>query len=416
MNLRGFAALALLLVAIGLERVGYYGSRSFLALDLRSSGASSTSLGLIYSSLQGVVLLGMILGGAAALGIGPRVTAALGALIAAGGQLALAAGAPITLGAGLIAFGAGMFRPCPFAVAAELLAWDDESPLTPGPHRFAAVAAFCVLAYGGINAGALAGPPALGLVRSSTGPAVAHGAGGALMVLCAIVCFAAVLLGLDRFAASKNAAGHGPYRDARPPAATTPLSTGTMLAGLALLFIPQAIFLLGISLPRPPYEQLSSAQSAWALSVNSVSAIFASLLVFALLLVATLQRSTVPPLLVYGVALLVFGVGLVPAIVAGNGGLAPFVIGEAVRGLAEAALFGVPVAYAAIAMRGRIASLVVAGWLGLGVIVTMMSNVLAPFELARTIALVLSALLAVASGIVLITQGKKLHFTFFSAA
>jgi len=74
MNLRGFAALALLLVATGMERFAYYGARAFFSLDLRDHGETAVTITTTMGVLQGVSLVGTLVGGALAFAIGPDGT------------------------------------------------------------------------------------------------------------------------------------------------------------------------------------------------------------------------------------------------------------------------------------------------------------------------------------------------------
>lgn len=95
MNARGLLALGLLVVATAMERFAYYGSRSFLVIDLRAEGSDVASIGTLFVALQGLTVVGMIAGAATAFAIGPRATVAAAALVAALGSFAVAAGAPI---------------------------------------------------------------------------------------------------------------------------------------------------------------------------------------------------------------------------------------------------------------------------------------------------------------------------------
>jgi dipeptide/tripeptide permease len=413
MNARALAALALLLVALGLERLGYYGSRSFLSLELVRSGEAASALGRLYSELRLISIVGIGLGGVVALGVGPRATAAIGALLAAGGHLALAAGAPLLVGAGLIAFGSGVLRPCPVAAAAELLAWDERGPARPGPHRFTAVAAFAVLGYAAINLGSLLGPVIGGLLRKSAGPALVYGVWAGALVTAALACAVAAALGPSRDDAGNPRPEQGPYR-APEPAPPTPAPNAAMaLAGLALLVVPEAVSILGTAVSEPPSSLFSGPNIAWLFSVNPAVVVLGSVVVAGLLLAAALQRSTLPPLLLYGVGLALFAVGLGITALTGVGGAFVFALGEAVRGLGEAAMFGVPLAYAAIAVRGRAATLVVAGWFTVSALVSLVANLLGGFESLHLPLLALCAFAGLAMGAALLALGKKIHLTFF---
>jgi hypothetical protein len=413
MNLRGLFALALLLIATCMERFGYYGSRSFLSLDLRAEGATVESIGMTMTALQGLVLVGMIIGGAAAFGIGPRATAAVGALLAAIGHFALAAGAPVVIGAGVVAFGAGVFRPCTFAAAAETLAWDDASPSAPGPHRFAAVTAFAVLSYAAVNVGSLLSPMVAGALRNAQGNSLVHGVDGGVLILAAMIAGLAAVLGLFGRGGSDSQAAKGPYRDATVQPSFTPAPPGQAVAGLAILLVPQGVFLLATTLSTPPRGFLSGRDSMWLYSVNPVVVTIVSMMVFTVLLIAVLQRWTLPPLLIQGAGLVIFSLGLIPIAFAGTSSVALYALGEAITGVGEPPVFAVPVAYAAIAVRGRAAALVVAGWLSIVLVMSMLGGTLNSMEVLRTPLLGLCALLGLGGGAALIAFARTMHRTFF---
>lgn len=417
MNARAIAALALLLAAVGLERLGYYTSRAFLSIDLMRSGETASSAGTLFAALRLATIVGIVAGGVVALGLGARATAALGALLAAAGHLTLALGAPIAVGAGLIAFGAGVLRPCPVSAAAALLAWDDRGPSRPGPHRFAAVAAFATLAYVAINAGGVLGPAIAGLLRQAYSFAMIYGVSAGLLLLATIAAAIAALLGLGDDDKDRTRRDQGPYRVPEPVQPSAPLNAGLAFAGLAILLAPEVVSMMGRAVSEPPTSILSGPNGAWIFTVNPVATGFTALLVFAVLLVAALQRSTRPPLQLYGLGLVIFGLGLVFAGVVGVGvggdAVGVFAVGEAVRGVGEAAMYGVPVAYAAIAVRGPNATLVVAGWLAASSVLGLITNALGAVDLLRALLLWLCVLAALGGGVALLAFGKKMHGAFF---
>jgi MFS family permease len=409
MRVRGLSSLALLLAAVVVERVAYFGGRTFLTLELHDQGLSTLSVGTTTAMLQGVVLLGMLVGGAAALGLGPRGTAVVGLLVSAAGHFAQAAGAPVVAGAGVVAFGAGMFRPCIFVAAAEVLAWDDESPAPPGPHRFAAVSAFAVVAQAAINVGSFLGPMMAGMLRNVSWRAV-HAGGGAEMLLATLLAAGALVVGLPRRRPTIAAPEVGPYRAAPPPAPAVPVKAA--LGGVGILLAAEAVFTVGASMTSPPYEMLRTARLEWLFAITTLAAFVASICLFGLLLVATLQRWSLPPLYLYGAGLVVFGLGL-GVIAAGSSSVAIYALGASVSGIGEAAAYGVPIAYAAIAVRGRTATLVVAGWSAVLVMVSTASSAFTYVDEVRTPLLLTCALLDLGIGAAMVVFARRLHQGFF---
>jgi hypothetical protein len=60
---------------------------------LRGNGATAAELGQIFTVARGLTMVGMLAGGAAALAIGPRLTAGVGALLGSVGCFSVLSGA-----------------------------------------------------------------------------------------------------------------------------------------------------------------------------------------------------------------------------------------------------------------------------------------------------------------------------------
>jgi hypothetical protein len=157
--------------------------------------------------------------------------------------------------------------------------------------------------------------------------------------------------------------------------------------------------------------RLGVSRAEWLYSVNPAAVGLASFFVFGLLVVATVQRWSLPPLYLYGAGLVVVALGLV--VIAGSSSVVLYALGAAVTGIGQAAAYGVPVAYAAIAVRGRMATLVVGGYLAVLVVVSGASNAIGSFEGLRTPVLVTSALLDLGIGAALLVFARSLHREFF---
>ncbi len=406
MKRRGLLAMGLLLAAVVVERAGFSCARTTFAVQLHDQGETVASIGTIFDVQQGLFLLGMLAGGAAALRLGPRLTAAAALVLAAVGHLANAAGVPLVAGAGIVFVGVGMFRPCLYTAAAEVLLGDDESPSAPAPYRFAAVSAFAVATHAAMSFGGFFGPLQSGLLTGeSFGPV--HVAAGVETLLAAALAGGAVLLGVSSGGAARPATDAGPYRAAPPVAPRAPMPVA--LGGLALLLGADTVCWMGAGVSLPPAELYRGTSGVWISMVGPGATLAASAIVFALLLVASIKRWSMPPLHVYGAGLVVVALGLVPIALAGSSSAGLYAVGAAISGLGEAGATGIPLAYAAIAVRGRAATLVVAGWMTVTLVLSVASASLAGIEGLRTPLLVGSAVLCLGAGAAILAFARQLH-------
>ena len=306
--------LAMLVLAIGFERFAYYGARSIVILQLvvhEQMDAASASR--FYSHITTFSLFTPLLGGLLALGVGPRFTALTGASIAFVGYGLLAVGAPPTLCMVVIALGAGVFRPCPWAIAAEEVA-QEASPAGQGPapmsaRRFAAMSAVACVLYGTVNIGA-ALSFVMGWLRSRNGATTAFGFTAFLMLGCVGVTSVVVFLGRSDKAKTASAPVD-PYRAIGAAALRAPRpAAGLAFAGLALLLVIELPYSVASSLSFYPVEMarsggLTTETMGLLMAVNPFVVVVASVFALALLLVATLHRWSTPPLVLYGLGIVV---------------------------------------------------------------------------------------------------------------
>ena len=412
---RTLAALALTLVAIGLSSAAVFST--FLEVSRR--GEDSAAVARFFMLRHGLGMLGLVAGGAVALARGPRVTAVLGALVAAAGYLATAAGAPLLAGVGAAAFGVGMLRPCPYVIGAEELGWDDPSPAAPAPHRFAAVAAFAAAVGVAMNVGSELGSRlAVSIVNHGGGFALVYRSAGALLALSTALLAAVAVLGRAARGATAGAPAAGPYREAaQAPAAGAP-SSGRALRGLAVLFALHVAYSIGsaFGLPLPPpsllvdVPDLGMGDVETLMTLGEVAVVGGSVVVFVILLVAALKRSTQPPLRLAGAGLVLFAAGA-GLLAAGSSWAVLFAVGSVVAAAGGAAVSSVPIAYAAVGVRGRAATLVVAAWSCAGYLVSTLSSALGAVVGVRPL-LIVTAVLGLGAGGGLLRYAKALHRQF----
>jgi dipeptide/tripeptide permease len=412
----GTRLLTLLLVPVlvGCERFAYYGVRSLLVLDLtRRFGLSMGEAGALLTLLGVLVLVVPLLGGVLALALGPRIVAIAGAVVAAVGYALLGTDASRALALVIVGLGVGIFKPCIWAMLADAIT-DEEAPAGAGeaprsPRRFALMGAAALASYATINVGAMLAPVAASFVAEAKGFGTTFfGLAGTMLVTIVLAAAIAVLprMGRSRGSASQASAYRAPASLAIAVPPPTPL--GAPMVGLLALLgasIPFELgspvaYSVGYLLHLPPQVE----------AVSSFFLVVASAASFVLLLVVALSRRSFPLTWAFGGALLVFGVGLVPLLLAGSA--APFVLGAALTAAAEPLVTAVGLAYAALATGRRSRTLVVGAWL----LLTSLLQRLPPSEGAWRVELAIFAVLAIASGAVLLVVGRRLHrFAFENA-
>ncbi len=414
MTSRSLLALGLLLAAIAVERFGYFGLSAFLAIDLNDQGASASSIGLTFTLLQVLSFVGIIAGGAVAYKLGPRATAVVGAGIATLGHFALAGGLPTVVAASVIGLGAGVLRPCPVVAAADAFAWEDGDA-EPAPHRFTAVVAFAIAMGCAVNIGGFIAPITGAYLRSSMGRVIAESANGAVMIVAAALAGAALFLRSDSRGASSEGAAAGPYR--KPPERPAHAQTvrASSIAGFALLMVPTLAYFAAISTRSPSIELLSRQGMLWILALNPAARFVTAIVAFVLLCFAVRERWTTPPLFLYGIGAVVLALGLVPGAAADDSSVGLYAVSTVVMGAGSTFVDAVPMAYAALARRGRAATLVVAGWLVATGSCGRLLGALAALDVMRAPLLALFGLVVLVAGVAFVVLGRRLHYKYFAA-
>lgn len=380
-------ALALLAAASIAERFAYMGSRTTLfSVLLQSPDQCSTGAAAAMTKLT--VLAGLttmvasFVGAALVLGVGPRVTAGVGAALAALGYVVVAAGGPLLLGSTVVATGAGIFRVCPYAAAAELFSpapSDRAEP--PSPTRFAMMSAFAVLIYAGASASAGVAPVAGGALFTYGDKASAYGAYAAVAALAALLASAAVLV--ERLAvpgARPLEPSALPYR--APAAMPRPASPSvehaqSSLAGVTLLASAFALWQVAAragatttGLGAAPMDVIRRLHT-----LGTIATTLAALCLGGLLVVAVLARWTLRPVAIFGGGLAVTGLAVLVKS-ASETSLAAFAVGELTASVADASL-SIGVAYAALGVPGRRSAFVIAGWLALAYLASSVGGAVA---------------------------------------
>jgi dipeptide/tripeptide permease len=421
MSSRGLLALALLVPAVILERTAYYAARSVMMQSLVDASGSYATAARTVTAATTLSFVVSLLAGALALGIGPRATAAIGALVAALGSVVVATDAARGGGVLLIAVGAGIFRPCPWAAAAEIVSAEDGSDgtLAPSPRRFAAVTAITVLLYAGVNLGSLVAPMLARSVTTASSQAPAFGFAAVLQTLAFFLVAGAAAIG---FMGEHKKAAHGapidPYRTATSPAAahgiaSAPSSSGRGIAGLAILAVPTMLYAGAASMSFPMQASWTAHTSA-LLSINPFVVVVTSIFVAGMWIAAAALRWSLAPLTVWGIGLAIFGAGLLPTAIGVKPG-APhdiYVLGALITGMGETGVGPVGSTYAALAVRSRAATFVVACFSLTSALASWMFARLSSSPSQWTILLALGTI-CLATGIAFARFGRRMHRLFF---
>jgi dipeptide/tripeptide permease len=422
MSFRALAALGLLILALAAERCGYYAARSVLVIDLTQHGLARTSTMSIFRAFTFVVYGSAFAGGGLAFAFGPRVTAAVGAAIAAVGAFALAAGAPPSLTCFVLALGAGIFKGCPYAAAAEILADEDggaSQGFLPTPRRFASFATFAVLTYGSINLGAFIAPLVAGVFRStrdSGGFTTTYAFAGAVDVLAAILAGIAIFLGSG---AAKTMAqqAHAPYRGPDGVAAGAPTAsapTNDVFVPLTLLGVVFAAMHFVMNHGQPNPITLGLLNTSWVHSLNPIVVLLMTVPCAALFFVLALQRSAVPLTRILGAGIAVFALGGMLAALAMflRAGLAVWTPALAISAIGEAIAFPIGLTYAALVLRSRAATMVVAGWMTLTAMPDFLFGMTFTgdrYPFVETLLVTVSALVVLVGAVLVLVNAARLH-------
>ena len=410
MRSKAWIALLLLLPAVMLERFAYL------------TVTESIQLFSVATSLS---YLASVAAGGLALGVGPRPTAILGALVAALG-LALTIGhsAP-RAGVVTMMVGAGLFRPCGIAAAVEIVAGEDVGPsgesLPPSARRFAVVAAICTIVYGGVNVFAAIAPASTAALFSALGGGAVLGSCAALEVLIAAMVGVSALV--SHSMRSSIATAGPPNAVYRMPAATV-VAPGSAppnaIAGLALLALP--MFVYGVASNLGWTFEASSGTSSVATrgllhAINPAVVVLSSLGLSIAWIVSASGRAALQPLRVWGIGFAIFGFGLLPLGLGVESGGGLFIVGTIIMAIGEAALAPIVTTYATLAVKPRAAALAVAlmglvSWVGFGASSSPAVRVLG----MPAVILMLAGVLCLAVGILAARSATAIHGKFFASS
>lgn len=378
MSFRAVAALALLVFALAAERCGYYAARSVLVLDLvQHRGEAPTQALQLLRLFTFVVYASAFAGGGLAFACGPRITATIGGFVATIGAFALAGGAPPAISCFLIAIGAGVFKGAPYAAAAEILADEDGGSaqgFLPTPRRFASFATFAVLTYGAINLGAFIAPIIAGVFRQTrdTGSfGTTYGFAGAMDLLATILAGVTIFLGSNT-AKTMAQQAHAPYRGPDGVAPAAPVAhapANDVFVPLTLLGVAFAAMHFVLNHAQPDPILLRIPRDSFIHSLNPVVVLLMTIPCGVLFFVLALQRSAVPltRILGGGLAVLAFG-GLLASLallMSGGTTLAMWTPALILISIGESIAAPIGLTYAALVLRSRAATMVVAGWITL---------------------------------------------------
>lgn len=377
----------LALVAIGVDRVVYYGVRALLVLYLVDErGLTMESVGTWLAAVGTGMAVGPVVGGLLALLTGPTVLVGAGAGLAAVGLGILgflpAEWAWVSLA--LLTLGEGVLKPNLYA----LIGGRFHGPGTDTSR----VAAFAV-AYVVLNVGAFLGPVATGLARDVRVEWTWMFGAGALG-----------FVGVGALGVASGGLGRLPE---------VPLSDPRMLprmGGALLLAVASAAFWLPASL---------ASQQAWLgppvpwLPFLSTGAtlVFALVGLFALV-VAWRLEVRVPLLAGIGACLLVVGPGALLGAGASGLGTPAMVATLVLFAAPEVAIGALGMARVSAGLPGRLAPLALGLWMGAGYAGSMVATALAPLLGALPV-LGVSTGFAVVLGAVLLAGAPWLRRTLF---
>jgi hypothetical protein len=412
MSFRGLLALACLLGALGAERMAYYGSRATFALEMSRNGMPTAQIGITFTVLQIVGLVCLFLGAGLAVGIGARLSAALGAVVALMGFLCLVVQAPLLLGWALITAGSSVFRVGVYGAAAELIGGTSDalaSARASNHQKIAEMAAFTTLASALVDVVAMAASAGFGALHVRFGST--HGFALALLVLSLFFIGGAIVVDLaDRRGAPEKAPPQDPYRaPAMPQAPPVPVpSMVNPFAGLAVLGCALGALQGSESFGQPSFD-LPSATIGLIYALGGVFGLVTAAIVCGGVLIGVLLRRPMPLIAIFGGATALGGLGVLIKAFAG-GTVVLHCIGSFFTSAGYAAI-PLGLAYAALSVRARFSGLMIATWFGVGIFAGMIGTPIANTSL-RTPVGVLAGLAIVVGGIALVFVGRRVQSWF----
>jgi hypothetical protein len=348
-------------------------------------------------------------GGALAIATGPRLVAAVGALLSAIGMFVLVGGS----GAGfyLVAIGGSLFRTAMWATLAEIVLRDREAPgVAPPANRFATVTGIATLFYGAVNFSAMTSSIAVGGAADHGGLDRAFALCGVADVLATLLAGGALLAGGFESTKAATPTDAGPYRSmtaAATPGVTTAIQQGFI--GLVIAIAVLCISGAGESVELP-YEKLG-LRADLVFAINPATIVVCSFFACAVWVAASVDRWSLSPLTIAGAGVAIVGLGVV---LTGVGSSLPSLgFAAFLGGVGE--ILSTPALYAfiALALPRKYATLAIA-ISGLGVLIT--SAIVRPImaiEPARTPFAIVIALASLGAGIGLAVFAKKIHRAYF---
>ncbi len=185
------------------------------------------------------------------------------------------------------------------------------------------------------------------------------------------------------------------------------------LVGTAILVVPYAAYTLGLAARPLPREVVSIPGGGEAFVMAALVGIAISIGGFATLVVAARRRGPLPPILLYGAGLAMVGPGLLA--MASGASLPAYAVALALGVIGRIVVGAVPTAYAALAVRGRARTLVVAGGSVAGVLVAGVGLAMHDANGGGDALLWSSVLVCTGGGVALLRYGRPLHQKYFEA-
>ncbi len=412
---RILGSLALLVAAISAERFAYYGYHSFLTMILMSAfQLTAVQMGAIYGEITVVSFFASLCAGGLAFVLPPRIIALIGAMTAALGLVVLAsAGAPSGAIAGLFVatLGTGLMRPCAYAYAARVLTYEGETELVaPSGRRFLSMASFVALALGMVNVGAFLAPLIFGALYDRVGyraPAVAC---AGINVLVAALYAVSLLVDRETRAPSNTPAAHTAYRTepgthgAGASPATNPLAIVTTLGiavtGALAYFVTTTANRIHLV---DDYRQVGVLQAT-----ESVMTALTAFVLFIVLLVLAQKRSSVSLALFVGGGYVAFAFS---AFLLCSAAFSLRLLAMSAMGFAQPFL-GLGLVFAALAVRRRGTALLIAGFLLIEMLGSVVGGPVSAIDGLATIATMGGAALLIGAGIALVVLAPRIRALF----
>jgi len=316
-----------------------------------------------------------VLGGIVAIGLGARFTMVLGLLICSVGvaALGLVGVDGVLIAAIVVAVGQGIYRPCVYAAAAEVL------PFPRGQLRNV----LFVGVYLTMNLGASLSGFVIFKIMDLTEFAVIFVALGAMGVLAALL---ALTLAVVHLAAdpARRAAADGVAVPPPPVPTTRRVDPRFLAVGLGLIVVtavPWMSFGLMWDLQFRAADMFAPnlMDTRWFFSLNPLLVIFMGIALAALLLVLHLTRIKVPTLLPAGLGMMVIGGGMAILLLSFAVGHGAMVV-LAIVVLAAGEVLMAPLLASRIAgdQHGRLVTLMCAMWLVAGYLGSQLLTRLGP--------------------------------------